>query len=218
MPQKKASIASPSGSSMKNKALPRKLTAITGAVGAPIVNGITAHIVQGYFQPRDMKTRKRHKHYHIRTLWNNFVTAEDIFHEWIDHRTLKVVVYDPGCWSDPEYQAEFDIDHGKDSNLIESMIDFQEYRKESVQGQDKKRAGITGFFVSGEAMSIKEVDDTDVIPQTIAHNQVSGVYIVVKVQVAHEDKNEEERIPRKAKKGAVAVAVGTGKNFVNVRQ
>jgi hypothetical protein len=45
MPQKKASIASPLGSSMKKRAQPKKLAAITGAIGAPIANGIAAPII-----------------------------------------------------------------------------------------------------------------------------------------------------------------------------
>jgi hypothetical protein len=203
---------------MKKKAPPRKLSAISGGVGAPIANGIAAPIVKGCFLVRDTKTRKRFNHYHIRMLWHNFVTAGDIFHEWIDDRTLKVVVYDPSWWSDPEYQAAFDSQHGKDSNLIDSMIDFQEDRKEQVPGQDKKRTGNTGYFVFGEAMSIKEEDDTVVIPQSISHNSISGIYIVIKVRVAHDDLADEESTPRKAKAGGAAVAVGTGKNFVNVRQ
>jgi hypothetical protein len=216
MSTKKASIASP-GSAMKKKAPPRKLSAITGSVGAPIANGIAAPIVKGCFLVRDPKTRKRFNHYHIRMLWHNFVTTGDIFYEWIDDRTLKVVVYDPTWWSDPEYQAAFDSEHGKDSNLIDSMIDFQEDRKEQVPGQDKKRTGNTGYFVFGEAMSIKEEDDTVVIPQEILHNSINGVYIVIKVRVAHDDLADEESTPRKAKAGGAAVAVGTGKNFVNVR-
>jgi hypothetical protein len=50
--------------------------------------------------------------------------TDDIMYEWIDKHTLKVVIYDPLWWLDPEYLAAFDPDHGKDSNLIESMIDF----------------------------------------------------------------------------------------------
>jgi hypothetical protein len=216
MSTKKASIASP-GSAMKKKAPPRKLPAITGSVGAPIANGIAAPIVKGCFLVRDPKTRKRFNHYHIRMLWHNFVTTGDIFYEWIDDRTLKVVVYDPNWWSDPEYQAAFDSEHGKDSNLIDSMIDFQEDRKEQVPGQDKKRTGNSGYFVFGEAMSIKEEDDTVVIPQAILHNTINGVYIVIKVRVAHDDLAAEESTPRKAKAGGAAVTVGIGKNFVNVR-
>jgi hypothetical protein len=81
-------------------------------------------------------------------LWNNFLKADDIVYEWIDDRTLKVIVYDPSWWSDPEYQAAFDSEHRANSNLIESMIDFQEERKEIVQGQDEKRTGCTGFLFS----------------------------------------------------------------------
>jgi hypothetical protein len=216
MSGKKASITSPS-SAMKKKAPQRKLSAISGGVGAPIANGIAAPIVKGCFLVRDPKTRKRFNHYHIRMLWHNFVTTGDIFYEWIDDRTLKVVVYDPNWWSDPEYQAAFDSAHGKDSNLIDSMIDFQEDRKEQVPGQDKKRTGNTGYFVFGEAMSIKEEDDTVVIPQAILHNTINGVYIVIKVRVAHDDLAAEESTPRKAKAGGAAVTVGIGKNFVNVR-
>jgi hypothetical protein len=216
MPSKKAT-ASPS-SAMKRVPTPRKLAGITGAVGAPIANGIAAPIVQGCFQLRDTETRKRHNHYHIRMLWNNFVTADDIEYDWIDDRTLKVSVYDPGWWSDPEYQAAFDSEHGTNSNLIESMIDFQEERKQKVDGQDKKRTANTGFFVFDEPMSIKEEDDTAVIPQTITHNSIAGMYIVVKVRVAPDDLAEAERTPRKGKKGGVAQMVGTGKNFANVRQ
>jgi len=212
----KKATASPS-SAMKKKAPPRKLSAISGGVGAPIANGIAAPIVKGCFLVRDRKTRKRFNHYHIRMLWHNFIKAEDILYEWIDDRTLKVVVYDPSWWSDPEYQAAFDSQHGKDSNLIDSMIDFQEDRKEQVPGQDKKRTGNTGYFVFGEAMSIKEEDDTVVIPQSISHNGITRIYIVIKVRVAHDDLADEESTPRKAKAGGAAVAVGTGKNFVNVR-
>jgi len=151
-------------------------------------------------------------------LWHSYVTSDDIYFEWIDNHTLKVVVYDPNWWADPAYQAAFDADHGKESNLIESMIDFQEDRMEKVTNQDKKRTGNTGYFVFGEAMSIKKEDDTVVIPTPMLHGTINGVYIVVKVRVAHDDKPEEESTPRKAKAMAKAVSVGTGKNFVNVRQ
>ena len=220
MPPKKASIASPTGAlRMKKAPPPRKLSAITGALGAPIANGIAAPIVRGAFLSRCKKTRKRFNHYHIRMLWHNYVAADDIMFEWVDKCTLKVVIYDPLWWSDPEYQAAFDPDHGKDSNLIESMIDFQEERKEKVPDKDYKRTGNTGYFVFGEPMSIEDEDDTVVIPQAILHNGINGMYIVVKVRVAPDDKVDEERTPRKAKAGAtVAVAVGTGKNFANVRQ
>jgi hypothetical protein len=126
MPPKKASIASPPSSAMKKKAPTRKLATITGDIGAPIANGIAAPIIKGAFLSRDPITRKRFNNYHIRMLWHSFVTADDILYEWIDNHTLKVVVYDPAWWSNPAYQAAFDTDHGKDSNLIESMIDFQE--------------------------------------------------------------------------------------------
>jgi hypothetical protein len=216
MSTKKASITSP-GSAMKKKTPSRKLPTITGGVGAPIANGVAAPIVKGCFLVRDPKTQKKFNHYHIRMLWHNFVTPGDIFYEWIDDRTLKVVVYDPTWWSDPEYQAAFNPDHGKDSNLIDSMIDFQEDQKEPVPGQDKKRTGNTGYFVFGEAMPIKLEDDTVVMPQSILHNSIDGMYIVIKVRVAHTDLAEEDSTPRKAKKGGSAVAVGTSKNFVNVR-
>jgi len=215
MPSKKASIASPSA--MK-KAPPRKLATITGAIGAPIANGIAAPIIRGDFLSRDPVTRKRYNNYHIRMLWHSYVTADDIYFEWIDKHTLKVVVYDPAWWADPAYQAAFDPEHGKESNLIESMIDFQEDRMEKVANQDKKRTGNTGYFVFGEAMSIKKEDDTAVFPTAMLHASINGVYIVIKVRVAHDDKPEEERTPRKAKAMAKSVSVGTGKNFANVRQ
>jgi hypothetical protein len=222
MPLKKASIASPSGrssSAMKKAPPPRKLSSITGALGAPIANGIVAPIVLGAFLSRCKKTHKRFNHHHIRMLWHGFVNADDIMFEWVDKCTLKVVIYDPLWWSDPEYQAAFDPDHGKDSNLIESMIDFQEDRKEKVPDKDYKRTANTGYFVFGEAMSIEDEDDTVVIPEPMKHNTIEGIYIVIKVRVAPDDKAEDERTPRKAKAGGtVAVAVGTGKNFVNVRQ
>ncbi|OEU07672.1 hypothetical protein FRACYDRAFT_250691 [Fragilariopsis cylindrus CCMP1102] len=173
MPPKKA--ASPATSSaMKHKAPRTKHAAITGLLGAPITNGIAAPIVKGEFMSRCIKTRKRFNHYHIRMLSHNYVTADDILYEWIDKHTLKVVVYDPPWWSDPEYQAAFDALHGKGSNLIESMIDFQEERKEKVPGQDEKRTGNTGYFTFGEPMSIKEEDDTVVVPQKILHNAIDG--------------------------------------------
>jgi hypothetical protein len=215
---KKASITSPPGSAMKKKAPPRKLGAVTGGIGAPIANGVAAPIIKGAFLSRDPITRKRFNNYQIRMLWHSYVGADDIYYEWIDSYTLKVVVYDPGWWSDPANQAAFDPDHGKDSNLIESMINFQEDRMEKVANQDKKRTCNTGFFVFGEAMSIKEEDDTVVVPTPMLHSAVNGVYIVIKVRVAPDDKPEEERTPRKAKAGAKSVTVGTGKNFVNVRQ
>ena len=216
MPPKRA--ASPATSSaMKHKAS-RKHAAITGAVGAPIANGIAAPIVKGEFLSRCRRTRKRFNHYHIRILWNNYVAAEDIMFEWKDKHTLKVVIYDPIWWSDPEYQAAFDAEHGKESNLIESMIDFQEERKEKVPGQDAKRTGNTGYFTFGEPMSIKEEDDTSIMPKTITHKGIDGMYVVIKVRVAPVEK-EEESTPRKAKSSADAAAtVGTGKNFKNVRQ
>ena len=218
MPAKKA--ASPATSSaMKHKAPRSKHAAVTGLLGAPITNGIAAPIVKGEFMSRCIKTRKRFNHYHIRMLSHNYVTADDILYEWIDKNTLKVVVYDPPWWSDPEYQAAFDAAHGKGSNLIESMIDFQEERKEKVPGQDEKRTGNTGYFTFGEPMSIKEEDDTVVVPQKILHNAIDGMFIAIKVRVAPVDKEEEERTPRKAKSGsAKAATVGTGKNFKNVRQ
>ena len=218
MPPKKA--ASPATSSaMKHKAPRSKHAAVTGLLGAPITNGIAAPIVKGEFMSRCIKTRKRFNHYHIRMLSHNYVTADDILYEWIDKNTLKVVVYDPPWWSDPEYQAAFDAAHGKGSNLIESMIDFQEERKEKVPGQDEKRTGNTGYFTFGEPMSIKEEDDTVVVPQKILHNAIDGMFIAIKVRVAPVDKEEEERTPRKAKSGtAKAATVGTGKNFKNVRQ
>jgi hypothetical protein len=220
MPPKKASIASPTGAlRMKKAAPPRKLAAITGELGAPIANGIAAPIVRGEFLSRCSKTRKRFNHYHIRMLSHSYVTADDIMFEWVDKHTLKVDIYDPLWWSDPEYQAAFDSDHGKGSNLIESMIDFQEDRKEKVPDKDYKRTANTGYFIFGEPMSIEDEDDTVVIPQPMEHNAINGIYIVIKVRVAPDDKAEEERTPRKAKAGAtVAAAVGTGKNFANVRQ
>ena len=218
MPPKKA--ASPAiSSAMKHKAPRSKHAVITGLLGAPISNGIAAPIIKGEFMSRCIKTRKRFNHYHIRMLSHNYVTAEDILYEWIDKNTLKVVVYDPPWWSDPEYQAAFDAAHGKGSNLIESMIDFQEERKEKVPGQDEKRTGNTGYFVFGESMSIKEEDDTVVIPQKILHNTINGMFIAIKVRVAPIEKEEEERTPRKAKAcSGTAATVGTGKNFKNVRQ
>ena len=217
MPPKKA--ASPAiSSAMKHKAPRSKHAVITGLLGAPISNGIAAPIIKGEFMSRCIKTRKRFNHYHIRMLSHNYVTADDILYEWIDKNTLKVVVYDPPWWSDPEYQAAFDAVHGKGSNLIESMIDFQEERKEKVPGVDEKRTGNTGYFTFGEPMSIKEEDDTVVVPQKILHNGIDGLFIVIKVRVAPTEK-EEESTPRKAKSGsAKAAAVGTGKNFKNVRQ
>jgi hypothetical protein len=80
MPSKKASFASPS-STMKRAPPPRKLAAITGAIGAPIANGIVAPIVRGEFLSRCTKTRKRFNHYHIRMLFHSFVTADDIMYE-----------------------------------------------------------------------------------------------------------------------------------------
>jgi hypothetical protein len=65
--------------------------------------------------------------------------------------------------------------------------------------------------------AVKLEDDTDVMPQSILHNSIDGMYIVIKVRVAHTDLAEEDSTPRKAKMGGSAVAVGTGKNFVNVR-
>jgi hypothetical protein len=151
-------------------------------------------------------------------LSHSYVTADDIMFEWVDKHTLKVDIYDPLWWSDPEYQAAFDTEHGTGSNLIESMIDFQEERNERVPDKDYKRTANTGYFIFGEAMSIEDEDDTVVIPQEILHNMVQGMYIVIKVRVAPDDKAEEERTPRKAKAGVTAVSVGTGKSFVNVRQ
>jgi hypothetical protein len=99
------------------------------------------------------------------------------------------------------------------------MIDFQEDRKEKVPDKDYKRTANTGYFIFGEAMSIEDEDDTVVIPEPMKHNTIEGIYIVIKVRVAPDDKAEDERTPRKAKAGTTAaVAVGTGKNFVNVRQ
>ncbi|OEU09825.1 hypothetical protein FRACYDRAFT_248084 [Fragilariopsis cylindrus CCMP1102] len=199
MPTKKPPIGSPQASSMKKAPAKKKLDDITGAIGAPIANGIAAPIVQGEFLSRCRRTRKRFNHYHIRILWNNYVAAEDIMFEWKDKHTLKVVIYDPIWWSDPEYQAAFDAEHGKESNLIESMIDFQEERKEKVPGQDAKRTGNSGYFTFGEPMSIKEEDDTSIMPKTITHKGIDGMYIVIKVRVAPDSKAEEESTPRKAK-------------------
>jgi len=181
------------------------------------VNGIPSPLCMGSFTKIHRTTRRLQAFYQIRILYHNFLDKNRIWHKWQPGgRQLEVIIYDPPFWSNPEYQAAFDHDHDGESQLIASMIENQEERKEPFKGDPNNMVTANkGIFVFDEDMS-SEDGDTILSVEEINHTAFKAKYLKIKCKADPKIENVQDTYSE-AVSGMGAVNIGTGKQFVNVR-
>ena len=181
------------------------------------VNGIPSPLCMGSFTKINRFSRQLQAFYQIRILYHNFLDETQIWHKWKpDGRQLEVIIYNPPFWSNPEYQASFDQEHNGESQLIASMIQNQEERKEPFKGDTNNMVTANkGIFVFDEDMSLVD-GDTIISVEKINHTSFQAKYLKIKCKADPKIEDTQDTYSE-AVSGMGAVNIGTGKQSVNVR-